>query len=205
MLLIKKEGFELHAASRLVKASEVAAVRSASEVLAAAEQEAAQITAAAKSAFEQEKARGYAKGLEDGKREIVAKQLELQEQSVRFMESVEGKMAEVVMKALRKCVAEVGDEQLVLPIVHKVMDAVVRNQQQITLKVASAMVPVVKGRLAEILAAYPTLTYVDVQEDPRLHGTACIIETEAGVADASIETQLAAIENSIRRHFSKEH
>lgn len=205
MLLIKNEGLELHAASRLLKAHEVAAVQTARETIAAAEAEAARIRTAAKAAFEEEKARGYAKGLEDGKRDIVAKQLELREQSVRFMAAVEQKMADVVMKALRRCVAEIGDRELVIQVVHKVMDAVVRNQQQITLKVSPDMVPVVKGRLAEILAAYPTLTYIDVQEDPRLKGTACIIETEAGVADASVETQLAAIEDSIRRHFAKEH
>ena len=45
---------------------------------------------------------------------------------------------------------------------------------------------------------------VDVQEDPRLKGTACAVETAAGIADASIETQLAAVEDAIRRRFSRE-
>jgi flagellar biosynthesis/type III secretory pathway protein FliH len=31
-----------------------------------------------------------------------------------------------------------------------------------------------------------------------------MIDTEAGIAEASIDTQLAAIENSLRKHFSKE-
>ena len=42
----------------------------------------------------------------------------------------------------------------------------------------------------------------EVVEDPRLKGAACILETEAGVADASVETQLAAIEKSLKRHLS---
>ena len=40
-------------------------------------------------------------------------------------------------------------------------------------------------------------------EDSRLKGSACILETEAGVADASAETQLAAIEKSIKRHIAR--
>lgn len=204
MLLIKKAGLELHAVSRLVRAEEVATIRSIEETFAAAEAEAAKIRAEAAQAFEAEKARGYAKGLEDGKREIAAKVLAQQEESVRFMEAVEGKMTDVVMKALRKCVGEMDNRELVLHIVHKVMDAIVRNQQQITLKVAPEMVSTVKAQLDALLAAYPTLTYIDLQEDSRLKGAACIIETEAGVADASIDTQLAAIEDSIRRHFAKE-
>jgi type III secretion protein L len=59
-------------------------------------------------------------------------------------------------------------------------------------------------RLNEILADFPVLERVEVVEDARLKGFAAIIETEAGIADASVETQLAAIEKSIRKHFSKD-
>ena len=120
------------------------------------------------------------------------------------MASVENKMVDVVMKSLKKCIMEIGDKELVVQIVRKVMNAVVRNQRHITLKVAAEMVPVVRERLDEILAEYPLLNEIDLQEDPRLKGTACMIETEAGIADASVETQLAAIEASLKKHFSKD-
>jgi type III secretion protein L len=84
------------------------------------------------------------------------------------------------------------------------MRAVVRNQRQITLRVAPDMVEPVRSRMNEILADFPHLDDVDVQEDLRLKGTACAVETAAGIADASIETQLAAVEESIRRRFSRE-
>ncbi|MBQ6473626.1 MAG: HrpE/YscL family type III secretion apparatus protein [Victivallales bacterium] len=204
MLLLKKNDFELLTPVRLVKAADVAAVRRAEEVIAAAEAEAARIRQEAQAAFEEERQRGYAKGLEDGKAAISARQLELQEASAAFMESVEDKMIDVVMKSLRKCVAEIGDRELVVQIVHKVMNAVVRNQRHITLKVAPDMLPVVRERMDEILKNYPLLDEIDLQEDARLTGAACMIETEAGIADASVETQLAAIENAIRKRFAKE-
>jgi len=204
MLLLKKNDFELLTPVRLVKAAEVAAVRRSEEVIAAAEAEAGRIRKEAQAAFENERQRGYAKGLEDGKAAISARQLELQEASAAFMESVEGKMVDVVMKALRKCIAEIGDRELVVQIVRKVMNAVVRNQRRITLKVAPDMVPVVRERMDEILKDYPLLDEIDLQEDARLTGAACMIETEAGIADASVDTQLAAIENAIRKRFAKE-
>ena len=204
MLLLKKNSFELHSPTRLVKAEEAAAVRRAQELLADAEAEAARIRSSAQAAFDAEKQRGYAEGLEEGKAAIVAKKLEMLDESVAFMESVEGKMVEVMMTALKKCVMEIGDEELVVQIVRKVMNAVVRNQRRITLKVAPEMVSVVRGRLNEILADYPLLEEIDVQENTRLSGAACMIETEAGIADASVETQLAAIEASLKKHFSKE-
>ena len=112
MLLVNKEKFVLQSDHRLVKAEEVATVRTAEEIIAAAEAEAARIREEAKAAFEAEKKRGYEKGLADGKLEISMQKLDLIDSSVAFMESVEDKMADVVLKALRSCVVEIGDKEL---------------------------------------------------------------------------------------------
>jgi type III secretion protein L len=118
------------------------------------------------------------------------------------MESVEGKMADIVMKALKSCVVEIGDSEMVVQIVRKTMKAVIRTQRQVTVKVAPDMVASVKARVDALRAEYPTIETLDVVEDSRLKGPACILETEAGVADASVDTQLAAIERSLQRHMA---
>ena len=205
MLLIEKPNFALASDRRLVKASEVATVQSAAEIIAAAEAEAARIREEAKAAFEAEKKRGYDKGLQDGKMEIAMQKLEQVDQSVAFMESVEVKMADVVMKALKSCVVEIGDREMVVNIVRKTMNAVIRTQRHVTLKVAPEMVATVKERVDALRLDYPTVETFDVVEDPRLKGPACVLETEAGVADASVDTQLAAIERSLKRHIAGGH
>ena len=202
MLLIGNPDFTLTSDRRLVKASEVATVKSAAEIVAAAEAEAARIREEAKAAFEEERKRGFEKGLQDGKLEIAMQKLEQVDQSVAFMESVEGKMADIVMKALKSCVVEIGDREMVINIVRKTMNAVIRTQRHVTLKVAPEMVAAVKERVSALRVDYPTVETFDVVEDPRLKGPACILETEAGVADASVETQLAAIERSLKRHIA---
>ena len=202
MLLIEKPDYKLASDRRLVKASEVATVRTADEIIAAAEADAARIREEAKVAFEEEKKRGYEKGLADGKMEIAMQKLDLVDSSVKFMESIEGKMADIVMKALKSCVVEIGDSEMVVQIVRKTMKAVIRTQRQVTVKVAPEMVASVKARVDALRAEYPTIETLDVVEDSRLKGPACILETEAGVADASVDTQLAAIEKSIQRHLS---
>jgi type III secretion protein L len=204
MLLVKKQSFELSSSARLVKAADVQTVCDAQAVIAAAEAEAARLMESAKAAFEEERRKGYAQGLADVQAEVSRRRLHLAEESSAFMASVEAKMGDIVMKALRKCVDEIGDRDLVVQIVRKVMRAVVRNQRQITLRVAPDMVEPVRSRMNEILVDFPHLDEVDVQEDSRLKGTACVVETAAGIADASIETQLAAVEESIRRRFSRE-
>lgn len=204
MLLVKKNSLEIESSGRLVKAADVAAVKSADEIIAAAEAESARLKEAALAAYEDEKRRGFEEGLQAGLKKVVEDKLDFVYESARYMEDVEGKLADIVIKALWKCVSQVGDKALVIEIIRKVMKAVVRNQRQITLKTAPDMVETVKSRLDEILADYPALERVDVVEDARLKGSAAIIETEAGVADASVDTQLAAIESSIRKHFSKD-
>ena len=204
MLLVRKQSFELSSSCRLVKAADAQTACDAEAVIAAAEAEAARLVEAAKEAFEEERRKGYAQGLADVQAEVSRRKLALAEESAEFMASVEQKMADVVMKSLRKCVDEIGEKELVVQIVRKVMKAVVRNQRQIVLRVAPDMVESVRSRMNEIIADFPLLDEVDVQEDPRLKGTACAVETAAGIADASIDTQLAAVEDSIRRRFARE-
>ncbi|MBR4354513.1 MAG: HrpE/YscL family type III secretion apparatus protein [Kiritimatiellae bacterium] len=202
MLLLNKKDFAVSSDRRLVKATDLGTVRSAAEIIAAAEAEAARIREEAKAAFEAEKTRGYQKGMADGKMEIAMLKLEQVDSSVAFMEGVEQKMADVVLKALKLFVVEVGDREMVLQIVRKTMNAVIRTQKHVTLKVAPEQVENVRGRIAELRAAYPTVESFDVIEDSRLQGPACILETEAGVADGSVETQLAAIQASLKKHLS---
>ncbi|MBR4653781.1 MAG: HrpE/YscL family type III secretion apparatus protein [Kiritimatiellae bacterium] len=203
MLLVNKPDFVLQSDRRVVKATDVATVRSAAEIIAAAEAEAARIREEAKTAFEVEKRRGYEKGLDDGKMEIAMQKLDQVDSSLAFMESVEEKMTEVVMKALRTCVTEIGDREMVVQIVRKTMNAVIRTQRTVTLKVAPELVETVRARVSELTAAFPTIETFDIVEDPRLKGAACVLETEAGVADASVDTQLAAIEKSLKKHIAK--
>ena len=202
MLLLNKPDFAIASDRRLLKSADVATVCTAGEIIAAAEADAARIREEAKAAFEEERKRGYEKGLSEGKTEIAMLKLEQVDSSVAFMEGVEQKMADVVLKALKLFVVEVGDREMVLQIVRKTMNAVIRTQKHVTLKVAPEQVENVRGRIAELRAAYPTVESFDVIEDSRLQGPACILETEAGVADGSVETQLAAIQASLKKHLS---
>lgn len=203
MLLLKKNNLQIDSARRLVKAEEAAVTARAEEILAAAEAEAARIVDEAKRTFESERVRGYEKGLSDGREEILRQKLELVEESVRYMESVEAEMGQVVMKALRKCVDDLGDEDVIVQVVRKAMSVIVRSQRQITIRVPADKVATVKARLGDVLRDYPAVNFSEVIEDPRLTGVSCVVETAAGMVESSIDAQLAAIEKSIRSHFSR--
>ena len=202
MLLLKNKDIELDSAKRLVKRDEVATVARAEEIIAAAERRAAEIEAEAKRAFEAERVRGYEQGLAEAHEKALEQKLELVSESVNYMQSVEAEMGGIVMKALRKCVDDVGDSEMTVQVVRKAMAAIVRSQQQVTVRVPSDKVQLVKGRMGEILKDFPSVSFLDVVEDARLSGAACVVETAAGMVESSIDAQLKIIERSIRKHFS---
>ena len=205
MLLLKKTTFEVSSDSSRVASGDAAALARAEEIVAAAEAEAAEVRASAKAAYEAERKRGYDDGIAAGRAEILEQKLTLVGESISYMESVEGRMAEIVLKALKKCVAEIDSAELVTQIVRKALTALIRNQRRVTVRVAPAMVAAVRERLRSVRETYPSVTDFEVAEDAHLSGTSAVVETEAGLVEASVEGQLAAIEKSIRKSFDKGH
>ena len=80
---------------------------------------------------------------------------------------------------------------------------VVRNQTHVTLRVGPDQLPTVRERVGEILNGHPAVSFLDVQPDARLQADGCILESEIGVIDASIDLQLEAISKAIRKSISK--
>ena len=111
MLLLKKKTFDVESVGTRVAADEAALVARAEAVMAAAEAEAAETRRAAQAAYEAEKARGYADGLDAGKAEILMQKLNLVDESVRYMASIEDKVAEKrqpLIEAVQQREAQVG-------------------------------------------------------------------------------------------------
>ncbi|MBR3651817.1 MAG: HrpE/YscL family type III secretion apparatus protein [Victivallales bacterium] len=203
MLIIRQGNLQIETTGRLVKRAEAQSIAEAMDVLSAAQKEAEDIRQQAREEFEAQRKLGYDKGLDDSKEEIAIQKLEQVEKSIDYLSSMENKIVEIVLTALKKCVAEIGDKELMVQVVQKAMQAVVRNQQQVVLKVSPEMLPTVKGRLNEILSKFPGVNYINLMDDPRIKGVSCIIETDAGNVEASLDHQLAAIEKALGKCFDQ--
>ena len=203
MLIIRQGNLQIETTGRLVKRAEAQSIAEAMDVLSAAQKEAENIRQQAREEFEAQRKLGYDKGLDDSKEEIAIQKLEQVEKSIDYLSSMENKIVEIVLTALKKCVAEIGDKELMVQVVQKAMQAVVRNQQQVVLKVSPEMLPTVKERLNEILSKFPGVNYINLMDDPRIKGVSCIIETDAGNVEASLDHQLAAIEKALGKCFDQ--
>lgn len=185
-------------ATKVLSAEEVHALRDAEQIVAEARQQAERIVAEAQSAFEQERQRGYQEGQEEARLEQVEQMIGNISRTVDYFSKVEGQMVDLVMRAVRKIVDGFDDNERVLIAVKSAL-SVMRNQKQITLRVNPQQAEIVKSRLNDILAAFPGVGYMDIVPDHRLKADDCIVESDIGMIEASLEGQLQALRGAFEK------
>jgi type III secretion protein L len=184
--------------ARIMRAHELAAFRQAEQIVADAQAQADAIVAGAQAAFEAERERGYQEGLERARLQQAEQMIENVALTVDYFGKIEDRMVSLVMQAVHKIMSDFDDRDRVIATVRNVL-SVVRNQKQMTLRLHDSEVELVRARLDDLLAAYPATGYVDVVGDNRLKPGSCILESDIGLVEASMEGQLAALQNAFQR------
>jgi type III secretion protein L len=196
MVVLKPTNLTLLPEQKVIKAADYAVVVEAEQIIAQAQAQAAALVAQAMADYEAEKKRGYEDGLAEGQERIAEKMLNTVTEAVNYFGSLERKVVEVVMQALRRIVGEMDSNEMILRVVKNSLE-VARTQKQVTLRASPSQVDYLRSQLNEILAQFPSINYIDVTADSRLKPGGCILETEMGFVDASVEVQLEAIRKSL--------
>ena len=182
---------------RVLRAEEYARFVEAGQVLAAAREQAAAMRDEAEKAYEVRKQQGYEDGLMEGRLEQAEKMMETAMQAVEYIEGLEDRLVGVVTSAVRKIIGELDDRECTVRVVRNAL-AAVRSQQRVLIRVSPDDKDSVRQALAAMISSTPGgATFLDVTADPRMKPGDCILECELGVVDASLETQLKAIENAL--------
>lgn len=182
----------------LLRAADRQALVDAQALIAAASAQAQAIEAEAAAAFEAERQRGYQEGLMDAKLEQAEQMIENVGRTVDYFARVETEMVELVMASVRKIIEGFDEQERVLIVVRNAL-AVVRNQKQMTLRLHPSKVEMVRSQVNALLADYPGVGYLDIVADARLQELACILESEIGMVEASIEGQLGALQRAFQK------
>ena len=176
------------AGTKLLKAEEYGLLLEADALLAAAKKQAEEM--------EQKAREGYRDGMEEGKLEHAEKMMETILSSVEFIEGIEDTLVSVVNQAIRKIIGDMDDKERIVRIVRTALNTV-RGQQKVTVRVAPADEAAVSEALAAMTAGSSSgSAFLTIMADARLPRDSCILESELGVVDASLETQLKALENA---------
>lgn len=184
------------AGTKLLKAEEYGLLLEANALLSAARKQAEETEQKAREAYEQKREEGYRDGMEEGKLEHAEKMMETILSSVEFIEGIEDTLVSVVNQAIRKIIGDMDDKERIVRIVRTALNTV-RGQQKVTVRVAPADEAAVSEALAAMTAGSSSgSAFLTIMADARLPRDSCILESELGVVDASLETQLKALENA---------
>ena len=198
MLCLENSGVKVVPASRILKRDEHSFILEGQRILEAARHEAALIRQQAETDAEKRREEGFLKGQEEGKAKIAEHIVECMGQSAVYFSKVEDVMVDLVMRAVRQVIGEMDQRDVVERIVRRALEST-RNESQITIRVSPGQADWIKNRISAIMQTFPKIQFLDVQPDQRLSENGCILETEIGVVDATLETQLKAIEKALIR------
>ncbi|MDR3143712.1 MAG: type III secretion system stator protein SctL [Puniceicoccales bacterium] len=148
--------------------------------------------------FKEEELRGREEGLKNAKREVAQKLLELTRKQEEDWAQLEQGMGKVAVRALERILGEMDEGEVIVKIVKNALKAV-RGQKQAALKVAASDAGAVREQLDDILRVNGEVKYLDIIADSHLSPGSCFLETEYGVIDASLKTQLKAIQEAMEK------
>jgi type III secretion protein L len=185
----------------IVKADEAAAFFAAEKLLGIAQEEERRIAASANEIYRRRHEKGYQDGLMAGKMEYSAKILETVMSSVEYLESLETSIVRIVSEVTRKLIGEMDHDEVIVRLVRQALNSA-RSERRVLIRVSARDEAAVRRDLAVLLQQRDggAAGFLDVLPDPELPPGSCILESELGVIEASLETQLKNMEKTLLKH-----
>src|SRR5574344_549101 len=118
----------------------------------------------------------------------------------RVFEAIAPDIIEISLEVAKKIIKhEVQtDPQIVIDTVMDIMKNIPKNEPKITLKVNSAQLQFVKDNLPQQLTLLGVESKLSILSDDNVSEGSCILQTNNGVVDASIESQLDIVQTALR-------
>lgn len=199
---VDTDNLNLVPGQKILKSADYMHFLESEHLIQAAEAKAAQIIRGAEVIYEQEKKRGYEDGQLSAKQECAEVIIDTVAQCNRYYISSEKKLTEAVLACVSKILQGFDDVEVTLAVVKEALQ-LVSNQKQVILHVNPEQLTEVRERVSEVLTAFPEVGYVDVIADARLKNGGCILETEVGIIDASIDVQIQVLKKQITKQFDE--
>ena len=183
---------------KIIRADEYQAYLDGEAIIQRAKDQAAEIVTDAQGEYERQKLQGYQDGLTEGKLEMAEKMVDSVGRTVDYFAGLEKRIVELVVKATRKIIGDLDDETRVVNVVRNAL-SMTRTEAKVAVRINPGDAEIVQQKLDDITRPYPGIHFLEVVPDSRLEPGACILETDMGVVDATINVQLQAIEQSLSR------
>ena len=147
-----------------------------------------------KAAFEE----GYSLGLEQAQKDIENVKNTLKNfmnAKNEVFEYIAPDIMEISVDIAQKIIKKEleSDPQLIINTIVEVLKLISKNEPKVTIKVRPQSVSFIKDTIPNITYQYGIDTKINIVSDPSIEEGGCILETNNGIVDASIDTQLEII------------
>jgi len=151
-----------------------------------------------KSAFEE----GYRKGLENAGSDIEALKNNLKEfmgAPKEVFEYIAPDILEISVGIAKKIIQKEleSNPQVILDIIIDVLRKSCKNEPKVTVKVNPQLVAFLKDAIPNVTYEYGIETKINILADQSLEAGNCILQTNNGIIDASIDTQMEIIKKAL--------
>jgi type III secretion protein L len=183
----------------ILKAGEAADYLTALELLAELKTRGEESNRAAEEIYQKRREEGYQEGLEAGREEYADKIMDTVLSSVEYLENLEERLVKLVGEVTRKLLGEMDSRELIVRLVRQALTTV-RAERKVLIRVAAREEAAVRDGLAGLLKRPDGGSdFLELVADPDLPPGSCLLESEMGVVEASLETQLRNLEKALLR------
>ena len=90
-----------------------------------------------------------------------------------------------------------SDPQVLINTIVDVLKTVSKNEPKITIKIRPQSVQFIKDTIPNITYQYGIESKINIVADPSIEDGGCVLETNNGIVDASIDTQIEIIKKAL--------
>lgn len=146
---------------------------------------------------------GYNEGLEKAKTDLVALKSNIgafMSAEKKVFDAIAPDIIEISLDIARKIIKhEVQiDPQIVIDTVMDILKNIPKNEPQITIKVNTTQAQYVKDTLPEQLTLLGVESKLNIVADDNITEGSCVVQTNNGVVDASIDAQIDIIQKALK-------
>lgn len=190
---------------KILSAEDLVTLSNARQLLENAKLQRENILSDAKIESDKQKRAAFEQGVNEAKQQAAQINVEAVLAAQRYYKDLEGNIHSLLMSAIKRIIGTYPTHETTLNIANQLLESI-KVKNQIVIKVDPKDKASVTTKMAELLKDYPAVTDYSIEGEAGLSGTpGCILETEAGVIDATLSSQLTAIENSLKNHLNIEY
>lgn len=199
--LIDRQALALHQ-GKVVKGSTCSQLIAAHECITRAERYALQIKAGIEAEAEQARKRAYDDGMALAKKEFAQRMTETVLRLEGAYLGLEARLVNIVMHTLQTVLGTLDDALILERLVQQCIRAA-GQEKRLSLRVSEEQLEAAKSALSSLLSSHAHIECIDVLTDPRLKKNSCVLETEYGAIDGSLDTHLTAIRQGLIDAFAE--